>query len=97
MDAILDVFYEVVFAPLPRGALLSRYKREEIVEYLGTVIYGCVSAGQVRTDIFFRSRLKSAIAILKIASWTEDIHAVTAKRDFPSVCSPSPLTLFKHC
>ncbi|XP_034253084.1 uncharacterized protein LOC117652349 [Thrips palmi] len=47
MDTILDVFFEKVFSKLPRGALVSRYKREELCDYFGTVIVGCVGAEQV--------------------------------------------------
>lgn len=43
MDTILDVFFEKVFSKLPRGALVSRYKREELCDYFGTVIVGCVA------------------------------------------------------
>ena len=47
MDTILDVFFEKVFSQLPRGALLSRYKRAELSDYFGTVIVGCVGGEQV--------------------------------------------------
>ncbi len=47
MDTILDVFFEKVFSQLPRGALVSRYKRAELSDYFGTVIVGCVGAEHV--------------------------------------------------
>lgn len=71
MDTILDVFFEKVFAKLPRGALVSRYKREELSDYLGTVIVGCVGAEQVTAQ---EAAGRAVCAALRYHAATKDAN-----------------------
>ncbi|XP_052119974.1 uncharacterized protein LOC113216446 [Frankliniella occidentalis] len=61
MDTILDVFFEKVFSQLPRGALVSRYKRAELSDYFGTVIVGCVGAEHVTAQEAVASAVCAAL------------------------------------
>jgi ankyrin repeat/SOCS box protein 17 len=42
MDVILDCYFDTVFCQLERSYLMVRYKRRQLVDYLNTVIKGCV-------------------------------------------------------
>jgi ankyrin repeat/SOCS box protein 17 len=42
MDVILDCYFDNVFSKLERSHLMARYKRRQLVDYLSTVIRGCV-------------------------------------------------------
>jgi ankyrin repeat/SOCS box protein 17 len=42
MDVILDCYFDDVFCHLERSYLMASYKRRQLVDYLSTVIRGCV-------------------------------------------------------
>jgi ankyrin repeat/SOCS box protein 17 len=42
MDVIMDCYFDDVFCQLERSYLMVRYKRRQLVDYLNTVIKGCM-------------------------------------------------------
>lgn len=61
MEAILDCYFDRVFCHFDRGSLFSRHKRNQVVEYLKTIIEGCSKAGSCTEKEGVRQSVLSVI------------------------------------
>lgn len=61
MEAILDCYFDNIFSKLERSSLMARYKRRQLVDYLSTVIEGCVRGEDCDKDTGARRAVLAAV------------------------------------